>query len=481
MISMTDAEMTAEEPRKFGLFDGFEGYRTANREQVQAVLKTGLVVIDANVLLDLYRFSAQARRDLLSALKALNKRLWVPHQAIDEFWRNRDSVLRDPSGRDQLNANLDRSEVQLVESLKQWTNRRSHDPHVHAELTSIASEAFSSIRKKIVELSEEDTLSWARDTSSDPVLKELDSLLAGRVGSPLSKKDYEAAITEARRRADKKIPPGYMDAKKGDELAAGDYLVWEQTLLEASDRKVDVLFISRDTKEDWVRKEAGENRGPRVELARELQYRAGVSLYMKTPADFLNLAKDALDIEVHAESVTDAKRLSEELGELERQQLLASRWWKDGRGWDAEAVALFMHHLNKQHPKVALILAVAAIDDVLIDKELLELWNLTSTQKALKLVEQSIAESTEATATAGFLPAQAPAVLERAVSRAPGASPRVTGYRINSAIRELICAVSDVDEEGRLILTSIQPVGGTYDVALTNDEVTDHWLQPAIL
>ncbi|RLK60439.1 PIN-like domain-containing protein [Actinokineospora cianjurensis] len=59
-------------------------------------------------------------------------------------------------------------------------------------------------------------------------------------------------------------PPGYKDRKKDDVNAVGDYLVWEQTLLEATTRGLDVLFVTSDTEEDWWRLEGGERRGPRI-------------------------------------------------------------------------------------------------------------------------------------------------------------------------------------------------------------------------
>jgi hypothetical protein len=78
------------------LFDGFEGYITPTPEDYRRVLTTGIVVVDANVVLNLYRYTAEARHDLLTVLERLATTLWVPHQVDSEFWRNRESVLRDP-------------------------------------------------------------------------------------------------------------------------------------------------------------------------------------------------------------------------------------------------------------------------------------------------------------------------------------------------------------------------------------------------
>lgn len=75
---MTTDETTAD-GRLRGLFDDFGAFRTPAGEDFTAVLTSGLVVPDANVLLNLYRYTEQARKDLLRALGALGDRLWVPH------------------------------------------------------------------------------------------------------------------------------------------------------------------------------------------------------------------------------------------------------------------------------------------------------------------------------------------------------------------------------------------------------------------
>jgi hypothetical protein len=79
-----------------GLFDGFEAYQTPTEADYRRLLTDGIVVPDANVLLNLYRYNEQTRNDLFLVLRALGDRLWVPHQVVVEFWRNREAVLQDP-------------------------------------------------------------------------------------------------------------------------------------------------------------------------------------------------------------------------------------------------------------------------------------------------------------------------------------------------------------------------------------------------
>ncbi|MER5644111.1 PIN-like domain-containing protein [Streptosporangium sp. NPDC002524] len=43
------------------------------------------------------------------------------------------------------------------------------------------------------------------------------------------------------------VPPGYSDAaKKGAEASLGDYFIWEQTLIEAKQRQLPVLFVTNE-------------------------------------------------------------------------------------------------------------------------------------------------------------------------------------------------------------------------------------------
>lgn len=77
------SQAQGNEPR--GLYDGFEGYRTPTDEDYRSLLMQGTVVLDTNVLLNLYRYNTRTRTDLVAVLERLEDRLWVPHQVMVEF------------------------------------------------------------------------------------------------------------------------------------------------------------------------------------------------------------------------------------------------------------------------------------------------------------------------------------------------------------------------------------------------------------
>ena len=85
--------MDDTESQRRGLYDDFRGYRVPTEAELTEALRTATAVVDANVLLNLYRYNEATRDDLLDVLQRLGDRLWIPHQVLREFWRNRLSVL----------------------------------------------------------------------------------------------------------------------------------------------------------------------------------------------------------------------------------------------------------------------------------------------------------------------------------------------------------------------------------------------------
>lgn len=171
-----------------GLYDGFEGYRTATLTNYQETLRAGLVVPDANVLLNLYRYTDQARDDLLSVLERLDEQLWIPHQVLVEFWRNRDSVLRDPRETERMSSELSTSREQVLSAFRAWSNRVSLPTDRANELSLALSSGFEGVIAGVEAFNDESAIESARDTGKDAVLKRLDRILTGRVGMPFDER-----------------------------------------------------------------------------------------------------------------------------------------------------------------------------------------------------------------------------------------------------------------------------------------------------
>ncbi|MFE1942986.1 PIN-like domain-containing protein [Streptomyces massasporeus] len=302
-------------PSPRGIFDCDDAYQTPVREDYVHLFAAGMVVLDTNVLLNLYRSNERTRKDTFAVLSKLRDRLWVPHQVLSEFWRNRD--LPSVRGHHRTKAKdactaLDKAHRSLSDALDRWLrdvhlfNDSVVREHVNRDKDSVET-ALNSLKSFIQDQAERDALKDTSATQSDPVLTELDGLLQGRIGAPFSETTLISAYQEAKKRADARIPPGYEDFKdKPTEQAAGDYLLWAQILDEAERRRSDVLLVTGDVKADWW--VPGSNQlpaRPRTELVAELRNRATTRLYMLTPSQLLTQANEVFNLRVDERSVSD--------------------------------------------------------------------------------------------------------------------------------------------------------------------------------
>lgn len=336
-----------------GLFDGYEAYRTPKDDDYRKVLTDGLVIVDTNVLLNLYRYSAQARKDFLEVLRALRDNLWVPERVVHEFWTNRESVLRDPRGTAETLKQLDELSGKARTQITKWAKLASLSTDSTGAMIRAAQESIEFIRKTIEEHEEEQYAAFARNTNIDPVLTELEDILNGKVGAAFSVDEFDDLVKQGNERVAAEIPPGFSDVKrKGEEGAYGDYLVWEQLLREASVNKRDVLFVTADSKPDWWRMTSrGELRGPHRDLVKELHERAGARLFMLQPDQLLKYAKSTLQVSVDEGSAAFVAQVGNSLADDEDLPT---------GGWSAEALKDLLVRLDYEAPVQAKAIRVAA-------------------------------------------------------------------------------------------------------------------------
>lgn len=148
----TSLNMDSQAARRCGgLYDHFQAYRTPADSDYSALLTQGMIVLDTNVLLDLYRYNKEACDDLLSILDRLNERLWIPHQVMNEFWRNREEVLQDKRGTVKIIRTLRAQCATAITELNTWAKRAALPKENPAGLVEILTGAFESVIGKIAD------------------------------------------------------------------------------------------------------------------------------------------------------------------------------------------------------------------------------------------------------------------------------------------------------------------------------------------
>lgn len=330
-----DIRGEAAESRR--LTTDFFGLLGARRVQPERFFREGLIVLDASVLLDLYRITPKARRQVLDALSIAGGRLWVPHQAAAEFSRNRRRVVEQRMSsftevRQALRASaadaIDvlESAVKLLQRQRERnaTTRRWEPLEAGLDRDSLITRLEGVMDPALAEL---EALAGEHDVhpgdmqAGDSLLSQIDDLLAGRIGSAYPRDRLRALVEEAHSfRYPNQIPPGYLDAgKKTPLLAAGDYLLWSQTIdrareMPAQDRLVSL--ITSDTKADWWELDSrGRPRGPRPELVQELRDSAAANLLLLTLKDFLAGAAQHLSSDVSGQTLREIQEAAFSVGE----------------------------------------------------------------------------------------------------------------------------------------------------------------------
>ncbi|HEX8869904.1 MAG TPA: PIN domain-containing protein, partial [Lentzea sp.] len=316
---------------------------------MDTALREAVVAVDANVLLDLYRFRSQTSSDLINTLKSLGDRLVVPHQALREFWRHRQRSQGSPRGATKTATDaLAKSARSMNDTLANWAKAVGVDDDELSELTARINDFVGALQTELQQvLADADA-----DRAGDPILEQLEELLNGRVTSPMPDHERVACVEEANRRINAEEPPGYKDAGKLEDDSAdggaGDYLVWYQATRYARDQGRDLLMVTRDEKEDWWWRQGADFIGPRPELALEYFHLTGKRFFLMRPTDLLARAA-VLEVVVNQESPVDAGRVAD--AEILEEEPTAE--------WTLDALAALLDRLDDEAPVQSAALRLA--------------------------------------------------------------------------------------------------------------------------
>lgn len=279
--------------------DLFPGFYPPEKADLDAIWNEGSVVLDANVLLDAFRYSKTTLEQLLDIIEGLGDRVWIPYQAAHEYHQNLPGVL-DEHAKSSRNAADDAAK--LYERL---TSERRH-PFVSAELMDRVNALFPDLIDGL-RAAEEEVDGLLRE---NPVQIRLSGLLQGKVGTRFPEETLQEIYKTAKTRYERRQPPGYKDRdKEPEERRFGDYIIWREMLAHAAESERPVMFVTSDTKEDWFLEVRGKTIGPRPELVQEFADVTGQPFHMYPTHRFLELAADNLAAQVSPEAVSEAKDL----------------------------------------------------------------------------------------------------------------------------------------------------------------------------
>lgn len=295
--------------------DLFPGHFKESQENLREVWDSCVFVFDANILLNLYRYSDTTRNEFLRLLEKIKDRVWLPHRAAEEYLNNRLLVIG------QQEQSYD-STIKSINSLKSDLDNARQHPFVSTQTMRKVGSIFDGLCEELLRNKEVHT----RRISNDEIKDAISKIFEKRVGQPFDKERLEKLIVEGEERYKQKIPPGFKDGSKsaGSEVFTekcrvfGDLIVWKQVLEHSIDVDKGIVLVTDDKKEDWWEKFKGKTVGPRPELVKEFKDNANNTFHMYQADRFLELARENLGEQVSPEIV-------EEIREVRRRDKMASR------------------------------------------------------------------------------------------------------------------------------------------------------------
>lgn len=288
--------------------DLFPGYYRPSDAEFKKMWDEGVVSVDANILLHIYRYSEPLCDALYALFEKLKGRLWVPHRVAFEFSKNRLTVI----------AGQERAYDTVCEVLEKATEVvKSQLPPRHPVIDiDELKESFQAAVVKKQEAVRALKSKHPKVPDDDPAFAKLSSILDGHIGGAFTADREQKLIEEGKKRFDAKIPPGFRDAGKEDDSLHryGDLLVWRQLLEHVkTEGAAFVLFATDDSSDDWWWKQGGKTIGPHPLLVEEAKREANARAYLYRGDQFIKYGCAHFKIRTKKELIHEAVKVRQSI------------------------------------------------------------------------------------------------------------------------------------------------------------------------
>jgi hypothetical protein len=280
--------------------DIFPGFNKKNNKEIKQLWDNGIICFDANVLLNLYRYSTDTRKALLDLVSKFTNQIWLPHQSALEYNRNRYEVISDQEKtyKDFI------SKIGQIENDLQSTNKPPFlSDNLHSSLKKVFKEVNNEVAGSIKK--------YCDFLHEDSIYETLTNIFKNKISTEYSEEQLSKIYKEGELRFQKKTPPGFEDEKtKQGNRKYGDLILWKQIIDKAKEEKQPIILITDERKIDWWWKiKDGRNMGPRQELVEEMKREANVDFHMYSSERFLSYGLDHLKERVNMKALEEIKEI----------------------------------------------------------------------------------------------------------------------------------------------------------------------------
>lgn len=174
---------------------------------------------------------------------------------------------------------------------KQFDDKRNH-PFLSDEISVKINEIYD----KLIKYFNEQKECLLQTLKEESIKDRLCNLYNSKVGEPYSDNDLKLMYQKGKERFEKKIPPGYMDAKKQEPERYGDFVVWQSLIDYSKEKGRPITFVTNDDKEDWFLTIKGKKISARYELINEFERLTSQKIIICSLMSFLEAHKDEFKI-----------------------------------------------------------------------------------------------------------------------------------------------------------------------------------------
>jgi hypothetical protein len=278
----------------------FQEYFKLNDKEFRILWDECIFAFDANILLNLYRYSENTRNELFKVLGILHDRIWLPNHATKEYFKNRLNTTGS-----QIKE-YEKVRTIFNELLSNLGNKKRH-PFISDKLLidfkRNVEDIFSEFEQNINRLESR--------ISNDDILTQLSELFDKKVETALLDDELEKIYSEGKIRYESDIPPGYRDGNKDNSGVLnqkfGDLVIWNEIIKKAKDVNKPIIFITDDKKDDWWLIYNGQTIGPLPFLIHEFKEKTSQSFYMYTADRFMQAANEYLKEQIEQDVIRELR------------------------------------------------------------------------------------------------------------------------------------------------------------------------------
>lgn len=278
--------------------------------------KDYVVVLDANILLKIYRSSPDYAEFVLECLDRIKDYIFLPFNVQWEYEKHRkDEYSKKVKSIENSAKKCNQLISSMENKIKGQCDELSKNGYPDID------ELINNLMKKVAEIGDEidsyfmehQNLDFLNNWDEDKVFDLMKSF--HEMPEPSASFVYKQCH-EGEYRYRSETPPGYKDAKKDGVSKYGDLLVWAETYEYAASNNKNIIFVTDDVKEDWWEKSDDGRILFRKELVKEFSRKTkikkdkskslkliplvGYDLYQAIAREFQIEAPDAISMILNA-------------------------------------------------------------------------------------------------------------------------------------------------------------------------------------